>query len=62
MASQLALSPSTVRNDLSNAIGKVGGRNRIDAIRIATSASWLQSRATPAAKPSYRHIGGNEST
>jgi two-component system response regulator DesR len=41
MAAQLALSPSTVRNYLSNAISKVGGRNRIDAIRIATSAGWL---------------------
>jgi two-component system, NarL family, response regulator DesR len=30
-----------VRNYLSNAIGKVGGRNRIDAIRIARNAGWL---------------------
>jgi two-component system, NarL family, response regulator DesR len=41
MASQLALSPTTVRNYLSNAISKVGGRNRIDAIRIARNAGWL---------------------
>jgi two-component system, NarL family, response regulator DesR len=27
--------------DLSNAISKVGGRNRIDAIRIARNAGWL---------------------
>jgi hypothetical protein len=26
---------------LSNAISKVGGRNRIDAIRIARDAGWL---------------------
>ena len=41
IADRLALSPATVRNYLSNAISKVGGRNRIDAIRIARSASWL---------------------
>jgi two-component system response regulator DesR len=35
------LSPATVRNYLSNAISKVGGRNRIDAIRIARNAGWL---------------------
>lgn len=35
------LSPTTVRNYLSNAIAKVGGRNRIDAIRIARNAGWL---------------------
>jgi two-component system response regulator DesR len=41
IADQLALSPATVRNYLSNAISKVGGRNRIDAIRIARDAGWL---------------------
>lgn len=41
VASQLALSPATVRNYLSNAISKVGARNRIDAIRIARNAGWL---------------------
>jgi two-component system response regulator DesR len=35
------LSPTTVRNYLSNAIIKTGGRNRIDAIRIARDAGWL---------------------
>jgi two-component system, NarL family, response regulator DesR len=30
-----------VRNYLSNAITKVGGRNRIDPIRIARNAGWL---------------------
>jgi two-component system response regulator DesR len=38
---ELALSPATVRNYLSNAIAKVGGRNRLDAIRIARQAGWL---------------------
>ena len=41
IADRLALSPATVRNYLSNAISKVGGRNRIDAIRIARNAGWL---------------------
>ena len=41
MASKLSLSTTTVRNYLSNAISKVGGRNRIDAIRIARNAGWL---------------------
>ncbi len=38
---RLSLSPATVRNYLSNAISKVGARNRIDAIRIARDAGWL---------------------
>lgn len=41
IADRLSLSPATVRNYLSNAITKVGGRNRIDAIRIARNAGWL---------------------
>jgi two-component system response regulator DesR len=41
IAARLSLSPATVRNYLSNAINKVGGRNRIDAIRIARDAGWL---------------------
>jgi two-component system, NarL family, response regulator DesR len=41
IAERLALSSATVRNYLSNAIVKVGGRNRIDAIRIARGAGWL---------------------
>ncbi|HEY4851539.1 MAG TPA: response regulator transcription factor [Streptosporangiaceae bacterium] len=41
VATRLALSPATVRNYLSNAISKVGARNRIDAIRIARDAGWL---------------------
>jgi two-component system response regulator DesR len=41
IAVQLSLSQTTVRNYLSNAISKVGGRNRIDAIRISRDAGWL---------------------
>ena len=41
IGARLSLSPTTVRNYLSNAISKVGGRNRIDAIRIARNAGWI---------------------
>ncbi|GAB3416691.1 response regulator transcription factor [Flindersiella endophytica] len=41
IAVQLSLSHATVRNYLSNAISKVGARNRIDAIRISRDAGWL---------------------
>jgi two-component system, NarL family, response regulator DesR len=41
IASELSLSPPTVRNYLSNAIAKLGARSRIDAIRIARDAGWL---------------------
>ncbi|GAA5106137.1 MULTISPECIES: response regulator transcription factor [Nocardia] len=41
IARTLFLSAATVRNYLSNAIIKIGGRNRIDAIRIARHAGWL---------------------
>jgi two-component system response regulator DesR len=38
---RLHLSATTVRNYLSNAIGKLDARNRLDAIRIAEDAGWL---------------------
>lgn len=41
IGAQLNLSPATVRNYLSNAISKLGARNRLDAIRIAEDAGWL---------------------
>jgi two-component system, NarL family, response regulator DesR len=41
IGAELALSPATVRNYMSSAMSKVGGRNRIDAIRIAHEAGWL---------------------
>ena len=37
----LHLSEGTVRNHLSSAIGKTGGRNRADAARIAEDNGWL---------------------
>jgi len=41
IASELHLSEGTVRNYLSEAIGKVGGTNRVDAARIARERGWL---------------------
>jgi two-component system response regulator DesR len=41
IANQLQLSEGTVRNYLSEAISKVGGRNRVDAARTARSKGWL---------------------
>ena len=41
IARNLCLSVGTVRNYLSRAITKTGGRNRVDAIRIATGAGWF---------------------
>ena len=41
IASELQLSEGTVRNYLSEAINKVGGRNRVDAARIARTKGWL---------------------
>jgi two-component system response regulator DesR len=41
IAAALHLSPGTVRNYLSSAIGKVGARNRVEAIRSAEEKGWL---------------------
>lgn len=41
IASELYLSVGTVRNYISRAIGKMGARTRVDAIRIAEGAGWL---------------------
>jgi two-component system, NarL family, response regulator DesR len=41
IGTRLSLSTATVRNYLSSAISKTGGRNRIDAIRIARHNGWL---------------------
>jgi two-component system response regulator DesR len=30
-----------VRNYLASAVTKLGGRNRMDAVRVATKAGWL---------------------
>jgi two-component system response regulator DesR len=41
IASQLKLSEGTVRNYLSEAIGKLGARNRAEAARLARQKGWL---------------------
>jgi two-component system response regulator DesR len=41
IAAALALSEGTVRNYLSEAIAKVGAKNRVDAARIARQTGWL---------------------
>ena len=41
IARQLKLSEGTVRNYLSESIGKVGARNRLEAVRIARQKGWL---------------------
>jgi two-component system response regulator DesR len=41
IAGALHLSEGTVRNYLSEAVGKVGGRNRVDAARNARVKGWL---------------------
>jgi two-component system, NarL family, response regulator DesR len=41
IAAELFLSYGTVRNYLASAVMKVGGRNRVDAVRIARDAGWL---------------------
>jgi len=41
IAAELRLSEGTVRNYLSEAVSKVGGRNRVDAARIARAKGWL---------------------
>jgi two-component system, NarL family, response regulator DesR len=41
IATALHLSEGTVRNYLSEAISKTGGRNRVDAARIARDRGWL---------------------
>jgi two-component system, NarL family, response regulator DesR len=41
IARSLYLSPGTVRNYMSRAVGKTGARTRIEAIRVAQEAGWL---------------------
>jgi two-component system response regulator DesR len=41
IAERLYLSQGTVRNYLASATDKLGGRNRIHAIRIAAENDWL---------------------
>jgi len=41
IASELGLSPSTVRSHLHNVYSKVGARDRAQAVLIATERGWI---------------------
>jgi two-component system response regulator DesR len=41
IARTVHLSEGTVRNYLSSAIGKLGARNRAEALRLATENGWV---------------------
>lgn len=41
IAERLFLSPGTVRNLISSAIGKTGAGNRIEAVLVATERGWI---------------------
>jgi two-component system, NarL family, response regulator DesR len=41
IAERLNLSDGTVRNYLSEAIGKLGAANRVEAARLARERGWL---------------------
>jgi two-component system, NarL family, response regulator DesR len=41
IAAEMFLSCGTVRNYLASAVTKLGARNRVDAVRIASEAGWL---------------------
>jgi two-component system response regulator DesR len=41
IAAAMFLSYGTVRNYLASAVTKLGARNRVDAVRIASEAGWL---------------------
>jgi two-component system, NarL family, response regulator DesR len=41
IADRLRLAEGTVRNYLSDALGKLGARNRVEASRIAREKGWL---------------------
>jgi two-component system response regulator DesR len=41
VAAEMFLSYGTVRNYLASAVTKLGARNRVDAVRIASEAGWL---------------------
>lgn len=55
IASRLGVTQGTVRNYLSRVICKTGARNRLDAIRIASKAGWLQPVADQI--PVHRRTG-----
>jgi two-component system response regulator DesR len=54
IADQLRLSEGTVRNYLSEAISKLGARNRVEAARIAQQKGWLWPRRRASAVAAAR--------
>ena len=40
VAEDMRILRDTVRNYMASAVTKLGGRNRMDAVRIATEACW----------------------
>jgi len=59
IAAEMFLSYGTVRNYLASAVTKLGARNRVDAVRIATDADWLLPR-TPGTRQQPPMPGGRE--
>lgn len=43
IATRLWLSEGTVRNGVSDIMGKLGARNRVEAVQIARDNGWLLS-------------------
>jgi two-component system response regulator DesR len=41
IAEKLFITYGTARNYLTSAVAKLGARNRVDAIRIATESGWI---------------------
>ena len=57
IAEALHLSPGTVRNYLSKVINKTCARTRVDAVRIAREAGWIEvcTSSRPTNPPADRH-------
>ncbi|MFY1625632.1 response regulator transcription factor [Micromonospora sp. WMMD723] len=54
IAKQLRLRVGTVRNYLSSIVVKLGARNRIDALRIASEEGWMNPQWTEARPSGWR--------
>ncbi|WP_372503843.1 response regulator transcription factor [Actinomadura rupiterrae] len=54
IAERLFLTYGTVRNYLTSAVAKLGARNRVDAIRIATRVRLAVTRTLPPARTCRR--------
>jgi two-component system response regulator DesR len=61
IGARLSLAPTTVRNYLSSSISKTGARNRIEAIRIARDAGWIQLPSGSYGRPLVRRRNRGQS-